>query len=120
MSYSNHRGLLALTILMISIGELVSASFAASIAFTERQIGLFDGPTFSITETQQANAHNDSNLTEWDFGNGQADTTTEPTTSVTYNVARTYTVTLVVEDENGVESEAVTTTVSAAAPVVVP
>jgi PKD repeat protein len=57
---------------------------------------------------------------KWDFGNGQGNETTEPTTSVTYDVARTYTVTLVVEDENGVTSDAVTTTVSAAAPVVVP
>ena len=42
-------------------------------------------------------------------GNGQGDTSGEPINDVVFDVARTYTVTLVVEDENGVESEAVTT-----------
>jgi PKD repeat protein len=57
---------------------------------------------------------------KWDFGNGHGDTTSEPITDMVYDVARTYTVTLVVEDENGVESEAVVITVTPTAPVVVP
>ena len=51
----------------------------------------------------------------WDFGNGVVDGKSEPTASVVYEEARTYTVTLTVEDVNGVVSTAATTTVSATA-----
>ena len=52
----------------------------------------------------------------WEFGNGRSDSVSESTASVTYTVARTYVVSLIVEDSNGVRSTAVTQTVTVSKP----
>jgi len=52
----------------------------------------------------------------WDFGNGESASSSEPTASVSYTAARTYVITLIVEDSNGVQSNAVTKTVTVTAP----
>lgn len=52
----------------------------------------------------------------WDFGNGASAESSSPTASVTYGAARTFVITLIVEDSNGVRSTGVSQTVTVTAP----
>jgi hypothetical protein len=61
-----------------AVATLASSASAATIAVVPRTIGSVDGATFSITATQQTNAHNDSNLTMHDFGAGPVPITKTP------------------------------------------
>lgn len=61
-----------------AVATLAASAQAASISVVERTIGTVDGAVFSITAAQQTNAHNDSNLTQFDFGAGPVPITKSP------------------------------------------
>lgn len=61
-----------------AVATLASSASAATISVVPRAIGSVDGASFSITATQQTNAHNDSNLTMHDFGAGPVPITKTP------------------------------------------
>jgi hypothetical protein len=64
-----------------AVATLASSASAATIAVTQRIVGAVDVPasaTFQISAVQAQNAHNDSNLTTHDFGNGPVPITKTP------------------------------------------
>jgi hypothetical protein len=61
-----------------AVATLAASAQAATISVVQRTIGSVDGATFSITAAQQTNAHNDSNLTQFDFGAGPVPITKNP------------------------------------------
>jgi hypothetical protein len=64
-----------------AVATLASSATAATISVSERVIGAVDATasaTYQISAANATNAHNDSNLTQFDFGNGPVPITKTP------------------------------------------
>jgi hypothetical protein len=97
----------------VSVGASVAPTAAFTFSPTNPRVG--ETVYFNGSGSRGANGATISRYL-WNFGNGAEATSSSPTATATYASARTYTVTLIVEDNNGKQSTPATQTVTVAAP----